>query len=53
MAEQLMVSYCLREVIRNVFEHAQTDTCTVMAQRYSDGAAEIAIIDNGMGSIPR
>ena len=49
MAEQLMVSYCLREVIRNVFEHAQTDTCTVMAQRYSDGIAEIAIIDNGIG----
>jgi anti-sigma regulatory factor (Ser/Thr protein kinase) len=49
MTEQLMMSYCLREVIRNVFEHAQTDTCTVMAQRYSDGTAQIAIIDGGIG----
>jgi hypothetical protein len=49
MTEQLMMSYCLREVIRNVFEHAQTDTCTVMAQRYSDGTAQIAIIDRGIG----
>lgn len=47
--EQIMVSYCLREVIRNVFEHAQTDTCMVMAQRYSSGEAEIAVLDNGIG----
>ncbi len=47
--EQIMVSYCLREVIRNVFEHAQTDACTVMAQRYSSGEAEIAVLDNGIG----
>lgn len=47
--EQIMVSYCLREVIRNVFEHAETDTCTVMAQRYTSGEAEIAVLDNGIG----
>ncbi len=43
------MQYCLREVIRNVFEHGETDSCTVLAQRYADGIAEIAIIDEGIG----
>ena len=42
------ISYCLREVIRNVFEHAQTHTCAVAAQRYG-GSIEIAIADTGIG----
>jgi hypothetical protein len=42
------VSYCLREIIRNVFEHAQTDTCALAAQRYG-GSIEIAIADTGVG----
>jgi hypothetical protein len=49
MAEQVMMSYCLREVIRNVFEHAETETCTVMAQRLPNQTAEIAIFDTGIG----
>ena len=48
-AEQVMMSYCLREVIRNVFEHAETDSCTVMAQRLPNRTAEIAIFDTGIG----
>jgi len=45
----IMLSYCLREIIRNAFEHANIDECYVMAQRYSDGVAEIAIADRGIG----
>lgn len=45
----LMFSYCLREIVRNVFEHADTKSCYVMAQRWSDGIAEIAIADQGVG----
>lgn len=44
------VAYCFREVIRNVFEHAQTDRCVVFAQRYKKGGnVEIAIVDKGCG----
>ena len=49
VVEQIMMQYCLREVVRNVFEHAETDHCTVLAQRYSNGWAEIAIADEGIG----
>ncbi len=42
------VSYCLREVIRNVFEHARIDTCAIAAQRYG-GSIEVAIADTGIG----
>ena len=44
-----VLHYCLREVIRNVFEHAATDECSVMAQRWSNGSCEIAIADRGRG----
>lgn len=43
------LAYCFREVIRNVFEHAATDRCTVCAQRHRDGTTELAIIDQGRG----
>lgn len=49
LMEQIMMQYCLREIVRNVFEHAETDRCTVLAQRYSNGWAEIAIVDEGIG----
>jgi hypothetical protein len=42
-------AYCFREVIRNVFEHAQTDRCAVCAQKGSDGCVELAIVDAGRG----
>lgn len=44
-----MLSYCLREVIRNVFEHADINECFVVAQKWADGFAEIAIADRGIG----
>jgi hypothetical protein len=43
------VAYCLREVIRNVFEHANTDRCVLCAQTTADGNVELAVIDQGRG----
>jgi hypothetical protein len=43
------LAYCFREVIRNVFEHAQTDRCAVCAQKWGDGRVELAIVDAGRG----
>jgi hypothetical protein len=43
------LAYCLREVIRNVFEHAETDRCALCAQRWRDGTVELAVIDQGRG----
>jgi len=42
-------TYCIREVIRNVFEHAQVDECFICGQRWANGRVEIAIIDEGIG----
>ena len=44
-----MLSFCLREIIRNTFEHGKVRRCAVMAQRWNDGDAEIAIADRGIG----
>ena len=43
------LAYCLREVIRNVFEHAETDRCVFCAQKCADGSIELAVIDQGRG----
>lgn len=43
------VAYSIREVIRNVFEHSGADECFVTAQRWFDGAVEMAVVDEGMG----
>ena len=43
------VAYCLREVVRNVFEHAETDRCVLCAQKCEDGAIEWAVLDQGRG----
>ena len=45
----MMLSYCLREIIRNSFEHAGVNRCYVMAQRWPNGDAEITIADRGIG----
>ena len=44
-----MLRYCFREIIRNSFEHAEVQECLVMAQRWSNGFAEITIADEGIG----
>lgn len=43
------LAYCLREIIRNVFEHAQTDRCVLCVQKCLDGNVELAVIDQGRG----
>jgi hypothetical protein len=45
----MMLGYSIREVMRNSFEHGGTTECTVCAQRWSTGDAEIAILDRGIG----
>lgn len=42
-------AYSIREIIRNVFEHSQAVECFVCGQRFSNGQAEIAIVDEGCG----
>jgi hypothetical protein len=42
-------SYTIREILRNVFEHSGADSCFVCGQRWVNGKAEIAIIDEGIG----
>ena len=45
----IMLSYALREIIRNSFEHGGVDKCIAMGQRWYNGDAEIAIADEGWG----
>ena len=42
------ISYFLREVVRNSFEHGQTTKCNLAAQRYTN-RTEISIVDCGQG----
>jgi len=44
-----MLTFCLREIVRNVFEHSQAQQCFLMAQRWANGIAEITIADEGVG----
>lgn len=43
------IAYCLREIIRNTFEHGATDQSVVCAQRWKDGEVELGIVDRGRG----
>lgn len=43
------IAYCLREIVRNVFEHAEIDHCVIFAQSWNDGSVELAIVDRGCG----
>ncbi len=42
------IAYCIREVIRNVFEHADIDICSISGQRFKE-EVELAIVDRGCG----
>lgn len=44
-----LLTYILRELIRNVPEHAGTDEVWICGQHWSNDDAEIAIIDEGIG----
>ncbi len=47
--ENISIVYSLKEVIRNSFEHSESDYCILTAQRWKDGRVEIAVIDEGVG----
>ena len=46
---QDMMRYCLREIVRNTFEHATVDSAVIMAQRWKNGNVELAVLDTGRG----
>ena len=43
------IAYSLREVVRNVFDHAQASECYLSGQRWYDGSVQICIVDAGRG----
>ncbi|YCM46799.1 hypothetical protein V2O64_25080 (plasmid) [Verrucomicrobiaceae bacterium 227] len=43
------VSYCIRELVRNVFEHSTCNECILGGQRYRDGRVLVGIVDYGRG----
>lgn len=43
------ITYCFREVIRNVFEHSYVKDCFVFGQKWENGEVEIGITDKGIG----
>lgn len=45
----LLLTYVIREIIRNTPEHAGTDEVWLCGQHWRDGTAEIAIMDEGIG----
>lgn len=47
--EDQLLSYSLREIIRNCFEHGGARSCYIMGQRWKNGHAELAILDRGVG----
>lgn len=47
---EIVLSYCLREMIRNISEHSETSDAWVCGQYWpKKGKAEIAIVDEGVG----
>ncbi len=47
--QQYFLAYCIRELIRNVFEHADTNECFLIGQKWKNGIAEITVGDEGIG----
>lgn len=41
--------YTLREIVRNVFEHSESESCFICGQRWADGRVEISLLDEGIG----
>lgn len=44
-----LISYALKEIIRNVYEHSTADKIYVMGQYWKSGNVQIAILDEGIG----
>lgn len=43
------LTYAIKEIVRNVFEHSGRLECFVAGQRWGDGRVEIVIMDEGCG----
>jgi len=46
---QALMTYLIREILRNIPEHADSDKAWICGQYWADGTAEIAIVDEGIG----
>lgn len=44
-----LLTYLIREILRNIPEHSGSTTAWICGQNWNDGNAEIAIIDGGIG----
>lgn len=44
-----LISYALKEIIRNVYEHSNADKVYIMGQYWKNGNVQIAILDEGVG----
>lgn len=44
-----LLTYLIREMLRNIPEHADCNKAWICGQFWSDGTAEIAIVDEGIG----
>jgi hypothetical protein len=45
----ILLTYLIREMLRNIPEHSDSNTAWICGQYWSDDTAEIAILDNGIG----
>ncbi len=43
------LTYCIKEIVRNVFEHSGSNECFIAGQRWRDDSVEIVIMDEGVG----
>ena len=43
------ISYSIREIMRNVFEHSQSQSCFFCGQRYGNGIINLSLFDEGRG----
>lgn len=48
-ANFLIISYSIREAIRNALEHSEMDVCYVCGQKWANGQSQITVIDEGIG----
>ena len=46
---QKLMTYLIREILRNIPEHAESHKAWICGQYWSDNTAEIAILDEGIG----
>jgi len=46
-----LVGYAIREVLRNAYEHSSSADFYAMGQTWSDGSAELVIMDDGCGML--